>query len=730
MKIGTLTTSDSYNFGAKLQCCALIEFLNQTHHTTQSINIISKEFQIKSKNLDDKVTKRREIYDRFSKKFIRSTKKITIDELYKTNFDIDLLIIGSDQVWNYDVIRGLLEPQDFKIFFGDFLKTDAVIASYAASTGDLDLSDPRFELYFRRYLRNFDFISLREYKDMNLIKNIAGECQKALDPTMLFDKEHYLKLFNNRRFDIEYIYVHQQYHQDENLKKFTCELSDKLNLPILNGHHGGASYDPFEESYPNQIGTCYFDDPFETLSAIYSTRYVITTSFHAIVFSILFNKDFYFIANDQKNNRIYELLENLDLTSRIIKSGDQIEPIAISEEKWRVINEKIKNMRIDSFKYIKKITSEHKHKKPGDYFETKDKFSCYGCGACNAICPNKVIKLTSDEEGFCFPKIGENCVKCGKCKKICPYNKKIKNQFPEEYYLAFNKNESQRANSSSGGIFGALASYIEEQKGYVGGVKWHDGYIATYDIDKAEEKNWSKFSYSKYVEAEDNNIYKKIENCLTDDKLVLMTGTPCKIAGFKNYFIDHKNYENLFLIEICCAGTNSPTSLKMWLAEKEKQHNSKLVNFSFRSPKKEWQKQAVEYTFENGKEEIVNNSDDLFHKAFYRGCLFKKSCYLCEFKASNGVGDLTIGDFWGIEKIHVPHDGDISKGVSFIKVNTEKGKRILEAIKDKIYLQEQSFWDIYQNNNHKPADLPLNRGLLEKYLKNGKIKEFFRLVTN
>ncbi len=137
-----------------------------------------------------------------------------------------------------------------------------------------------------------------------------------------------------------------------------------------------------------------------------------------------------------------------------------------------------------------------------------DKSKCCACTACKNICPKQAIEMFPDEKGFLYPKINENkCIKCGLCEKVCFYNTGYKvlddhlNKI--ETYAIKHKNFNIRMNSRSGGIFTALSDYILSNNG----VGYKENFVVCYKrAETKEERN--KFSGSKYVQSELNNIFK------------------------------------------------------------------------------------------------------------------------------------------------------------------------------------------------------------------------------
>lgn len=169
------------------------------------------------------------------------------------------------------------------------------------------------------------------------------------------------------------------------------------------------------------------------------------------------------------------------------------------------------------------------------YLLTGDDKDCYGCRACEQICPHHAISIKPNKEGFLYPVLeATKCVNCGLCVKVCPIENVSETNTPIAVYAAQFKNEEELLESSSGGVFSALAEYILSKNGYVAGCVFDNNLVALHILtsDKDEVK---KMRGSKYVQSDTGNIYTEIRNFLEAEKLVLFTGTPCQVDGLRRY---------------------------------------------------------------------------------------------------------------------------------------------------------------------------------------------------
>lgn len=310
---------------------------------------------------------------------------------------------------------------------------------------------------------------------------------------------------------------------------------------------------------------------------------------------------------------------------------------------------------------------------------------CFGCRSCEHICPQKCISFTEDNEGFIFPKIDvEKCINCGKCVLHCPVMSN--DNFYESnsmFYVAKNKNKNRIMQSASGGIADVLSKYILEQNGVVFG--------SAYDIDLNvnhiyvdKEEQLSLLQSSKYVFSDTNTTYLMVKKLLLDNKKVLYTGTSCQIKGLLSFL--GKDYNNLYTISLICHGVPPLKLFKEYIKFLEKKYNSKIIEYNFRDKSKFGWGTNVYIKFENGKKIRKPLKFDEYGMDFLNGENYRECCYSCPFANTKRIGDISLGDFWGINKFY-PEKYD-EKGVSLILINSEKGKRIIKLISDKIEIMQ------------------------------------------
>ena len=327
----------------------------------------------------------------------------------------------------------------------------------------------------------------------------------------------------------------------------------------------------------------------------------------------------------------------------------------------------------------KYIVKNGELKKP---FEICKSGICTGCFACEKICPVGAIKK-AQKNGFFYPEIDFNkCVLCGKCKNICPALNKAKDdkEFFPKTYCAFNKDENIINQSSSGGVFPALAKSVLSGGGVVFGAAFNKDFTLCHTAAKTEEE-LKKFSGSKYLQSDKKEVFIEIENLLKSGKKVLFCGTPCEVGGLKAYLVHE--YENLFTVDFICHGVPSPEVFKKYLKSLFEKYG-KIEEVSFRKKIPSLGNQNFNATFESGKEITERANENPFYLAFLSDLILRESCYNCSFKLKKRQSDITAADFWGADK--VLGVSGIEKGYSLVLINSKKGEKLFKSSEDKLQI--------------------------------------------
>lgn len=312
-----------------------------------------------------------------------------------------------------------------------------------------------------------------------------------------------------------------------------------------------------------------------------------------------------------------------------------------------------------------------------------DKKKCCGCTACSSICPKQAIEMKEDEEGFLYPVVNkEKCVNCGLCDKVCPIlNKKYSEIEPKAYAMRV-KDERILKRSTSGGFFTPLAKYVLNNNGVVFGV----GYDENLKVIHKETKNATgiaEMTGSKYVQSYLGQSFKRVKEYIDNNELVLFSGTPCQVAGLKNYL--GKEYENLITMDLICHGTPSPKLWKMYVEYQEKKYKSKIKEVYFRNKTYGYHSGTMKIVFKNGKKYYGSARVDFMLKSFFKEISSRPSCYECAIKTRKHCSDFTVFDSWHISQV-VPGLKDDDKGYTNVFVNSNNAIKILNSMKEDIDL--------------------------------------------
>lgn len=360
---------------------------------------------------------------------------------------------------------------------------------------------------------------------------------------------------------------------------------------------------------------------------------------------------------------------------------------------------------------------------------------CMVCRACAYVCPKKCIEFPEDA-GFFAPIINEKeCIHCNRCVGVCPKINKSKENKPLSTFAAVSQSEYVRERCSSGGIAEEIACEHIKRGGIVYGAEMNNvGVVSHVRINTVE--NLYKIRGSKYVRSNLSGVFDNIKADLNHDLDVLFIGTPCQISAIKNVFAYS---ERLYTVDLVCHGIVPGAFFKEYFSHLKKKINGKVVHCEFRG------RAGYGLALYDENERIIYKGslkNDQYFNEFYYGWLMSKNCFSCEYSSSNRVSDITLGDFWGLGDNSL--NTDLSKGISLVFTNTEKGELLFgrvsckkeqrtleEAVKGNSALRECekqgriSKWFYYRLKTHglmhalNSCILPMKLLLIQK---NGKIK--------
>lgn len=280
-------------------------------------------------------------------------------------------------------------------------------------------------------------------------------------------------------------------------------------------------------------------------------------------------------------------------------------------------------------------------------------------------------------------------------------------------YAVKHKDEEIRLASRSGGIFTALSNAILESSGVVYGCVLTSEFQAVHcRADNKEVRD--RMRGSKYIQSTLGDTYREIKDDLETGRKVLFSGTSCQVAGLRRFL--GRKYPNLFCVDIVCHGVPSKAVWQKYLEWQEKQCKAKIVSVDFRNKKDfGWRDHVETLLLDTGKQ--VNCR--VFKELFYGHNILRPCCYSCPFKSIMHPGDITIADYWGIEK--AAPEFDDNKGVSLVLVNNEKGEDLFEDVRDGLLWKETKIEDSMQPPLKEPFPKPAKR---EKFWEDFRNKGF------
>lgn len=310
-----------------------------------------------------------------------------------------------------------------------------------------------------------------------------------------------------------------------------------------------------------------------------------------------------------------------------------------------------------------------------------NKKDCCGCTACATVCPKNCINMVEDSEGFKYPAVNENlCINCDLCTQVCPIiNHKISaDDRPLQSLIVRNKDSEIVSNSTSGGAVTAFGTEIINQGGIVFGCVFNENFDIMHSSAETLQE-LSAFRGSKYVQSDLGTTFFNVKKQLKNGRKVLFIGTPCQTDGLVSHL--KKPYENLFTIDFVCHGVPSPLVWEKYRNIMTEKYKSKIVYANFREKTYGYHSATLSLKYENGKKSAENTKTDYLMKSFFDDICSRPSCYNCKFKTAKRNSDITVFDCWNISR-YVPNHTDDDKGLTAIFIQSEKGKQLLENVKD------------------------------------------------
>lgn len=323
---------------------------------------------------------------------------------------------------------------------------------------------------------------------------------------------------------------------------------------------------------------------------------------------------------------------------------------------------------------------------------------CTGCGACADACPVSAIDMTPDEMSFVQPVIRTaDCIWCHHCESVCPVVSFPAARSKEAECHAVWADDAVRAASSSGGVFTLLAEQVIAEGGAVWGAAMTDALHVRHVCAQTKEE-LAALRGAKYVQSDTKDAYRSAAQQVESGRKVLFSGTPCQVAGLRNFLGDEP--ENLLLVDLVCHGVPSQKMWSDYLTETCPEGTPAAV--SFRDKSLGWVPNQIVLHRADGGKKVVEYADCPYEAGFHQNLLQRTSCYDCPFSEFPRQGDITLGDFWGIERMDASWNDN--RGTSLVLVNTEKGRAAFDAVAGR-FAREQAADAAYSDFNRLHAKI-------------------------
>ena len=300
---------------------------------------------------------------------------------------------------------------------------------------------------------------------------------------------------------------------------------------------------------------------------------------------------------------------------------------------------------------------------------TRDK--CFSCGACISICPHHAISA-EQKDGFSYPMIDRNlCVNCGLCKRACPAENYRKSEQNPNLYAFRHTDRNLVEKSSSGAAFTALSDHILAQGGLVIGAVMDEDHVVRHHLTDSVSVRDSMRG-AKYVQSDLNGTFEATKKAFKNgEKPLLFIGTPCQAEAFRTYCTAAGlDLKKIIICALVCHGASSPLIWKQWVETFLRERTGNNLEICFRNKEQGWRNNKMT-AFVDGKPYSMQSYANLF----YSNLCNQKACFSCPFTTPMRNCDITLGDFWSIQRFDAGFAE--ANGVSMLLSHTEKGDKLI-----------------------------------------------------
>ncbi len=622
-----------------------------------------------------------------------------LDNRYRYRRRVDTLILGSDEVFNFIQNEKTVGCSPELLGVNNRAKR---CISYAASCGNLTearLTDRGMTSVFIAAMHRLSAISVRDEQTYALVNKLTGIMPVInADPVLVADFGSLLvDTVSIRDYILVYGYSGRFTSEEGEAIRTLARKRDKKLYSLSEVH-------PFCDDV-------IYCKPLEVMAYFQHADLVITETFHGVVFSLLAEKNFaVFVRSgeDGNENKLSSLLRQFDLAGKKVDSVAELETVLERPVDFETVRRIRQSERSKALTYLRIQLCQTEPE------------SCCGCEACVNACPQNAITMEKDACGYRYPRTdSEKCILCGRCIGVCGYRKEPSLSVPKKVFAASCRDQSVTELSASGGVFPVLARVILRKQGTVYGCAFDyaDGLAVARHIRVSDQKELWRLSGSKYVQSEIGESYTLAKKDLEAGKAVLFSGTPCQIDGLRSFL--GKDYPNLVTIDLVCHGVPSQAMLDGYLTELNRKRGEGLTELRFRSKRASWGDRTGEYTClgADGTQHRyeLQGKNSSYYRMFLQKETLRENCYSCPYAQPKRCGDITLGDYWGIETAH-PQFAEMhgKAGISCVLLQTEKGIALFEEGNAELNTVESALQKVSSFNEqlNRPSKAGKHRNIL------------------
>ena len=704
-KVGIITYHHHYNYGTVLQAYALqkaismidgydaevidYRFENEKRLSRaelillriRRVGVYVKEWKrvYRLMKYADVLNEKNHKFDDFLEKDLKTSQNLfpLYADLKKASPTYDIYVTGSDQTWSPKIG---FNPA----MFLEFASPKGLKIAYAPSIGVANLSKTEAD-YLNVHLQPYDAISCRETIGRDVLqKAVKGKTISCvLDPTLLLNSDVWNNIAVAPQIKQSYILCYfigdRAYY-----RKIAKQLSQDLDLPL---YFIPVSWQDLGEGNNLIPGA----GPKEFLGLFRDARLVLTDSFHGTAFAINYHKSFYSFTKIEggkkamDNSRLYDILSKVHLEDRLI---DNPAKIVFTDVDYCEVDKILSKEREISWEYLKNALIDR---------NICGKNECTDCEACVAVCSHSAISIETDLMGFHYPKKNlSTCMECGLCTSVCPNNISPVFNKPHNAYIAAAIKSDEQKSSTSGGLASVLARATILKGGVVYGCSAADRTHVKH-IRVTTESELLLLKGSKYVQSDMCGIMPQVRQDLKNGTEVLFIGTPCQVAGLKQFL--RKPYNNLTTVDFVCHGVPSQQLLNDIVTKDAglEMDATQQIQFRFKDDDAE-SKYGVRIKDKDGNVLYTETwPESRYAAGFLSGMYYRESCYQCHYARQERVGDITLGDWWDRNKDYT-HLPNYKGGLSLVMLNTQKGKDSFSDISDLIVSAPASVVELVSQN--------------------------------